>query len=384
MPMENHDAQRREIIRNTKRVVIKVGSAVLTSEQGVDLRVISRLADQIACLHDKGLAVVLVSSGAVASGKARLIEQRLDVNGFPEYQALSALGQSRLMREYDDAFRRFGKLTAQILLTRDDFKHRSRFLNALNTMRQLLDWSVIPIVNENDTVCFQHLHFGDNDYLASLMVSLVNADLFINLTSARGVCDVNPLQDPNAKVLPVIEDIASLDIDNLCKGKTSAGSGGMHSKLMAARRAAQIGAATIIMAGREPHALERVFNGEALGTFIPAESKSVSQRKFWMAYHDTPEGALSLDAGAVRAVAERGKSLLPAGVNRVEGTFEVGALVRLLGPDGDTIGVGLTNYDSEDLAKILGRQTRDIESLLGACPYAEIVHRDNLLLDPAI
>ncbi len=384
MPMEQHAIQRREVLANVKRVVIKVGSAVLTGEKGLDLRVVSRLVDQVACLHDQGVEVGLVSSGAVASGRARLKEQRLDADGLPARQALSAIGQSRLMREYDEAFRRFGKVTAQILLTRDDFRSRSRFLNALHTVRQLLDWSVIPIINENDTISVQELNFGDNDFLASLVLNLVDAELFINLTTAGGVCSANPLQDPTATVMPVIENIADLDIVGLCAGRTSVGSGGMQSKLMAARRAAQIGAATIIVAGREPHALERVFKGEALGTFIPAEDKTVPARKFWMAYHVEPEGGLALDAGAVKAVADRGKSLLPAGIRRVEGEFEAGALVRLLGPDGETFGVGLSNYDSEELARIIGRQTCDIEGLLGSCPYVEAVHRDNLLLDPAL
>jgi glutamate 5-kinase len=384
MAMEHYEAQREKAIENTKRVVVKVGSAVLTSEQGLDLRVVSRLVDQIACLHDRGLEVVLVSSGAVASGRARLLQQSLEQEGLPAKQALSAIGQSRLMREYDEAFRRFGKVTAQVLLTRDDFAHRTRFLNALHTMRQLLDWSVIPIVNENDTLSVQELNFGDNDFLSSLVLSLVDAELFINLTSAEGVCESNPLQNPDAAILPCIEDIAHLDIDGLCAGKTQAGSGGMQSKLMAARRAAQLGASTIIVSGREPHCLERVFQGEPIGTFIPAEDKTVPRRKFWMAYHVEPEGALWLDTGAVKAVTERGKSLLPAGIRNVEGEFEAGGLVRLLGPEGDVVGVGLSNYESEDLIRIMGRRTGDIEAVLGDCPYLEAVHRDNLLLDPAL
>ncbi|WP_461208916.1 glutamate 5-kinase [Desulfocurvus sp. DL9XJH121] len=372
--------QRSEVMRQAKRVVVKVGSAVLTGENGLDLRVVSRLADQMAGLHDRGVDLVLVSSGAVAAGR-RVVPG--DIDGMPARQAASAVGQSRLMHAYDEAFARYGKVSAQILLTRDDLKSRSRFLNALNTFRTLLKWRVIPVVNENDTVSVNELKFGDNDALASLVVNLVGADLMVNLTSADGVYEANPAQNPGARRLDVIENICDLDLDATCDGKTADGTGGMYSKLKAARRAAQLGVPTLILSGREFFGLQRAFDGEELGTWVVPDAKHISSRKFWMAYNNQPTGALVVDAGAASALAERGKSLLPAGIREVRGNFGAGALVRIQGPSGD-LGVGLTNYKAADLKRIAGLKSSEIAGALGSCPYSEAVHRDNLLLHAAL
>ncbi len=380
---------RKEILDHAKRVVIKVGSAVLTGAEGLDPRVFSRLVDQVATLHDRGLSIVLVSSGAVACGRSVLASLG-ELADMPSKQAASAVGQPRLMREYNETFARYGKHTAQILLTREDFKTRERFLNARNTVRRLLDWRIIPVVNENDTVSTQELAFGDNDTLSSLMLNLVEADLFVNLTSTDGVFEGNPQVKPEARRVPVIENIADLDLEKLCDGKTVVGSGGMYSKLLAARRAAQLGVPTLIVAGRTPaFALEKSFAGEDLGTLILPDAKSVSRRKFWMAYHDVPVGDIVVDAGAGAALEDKGKSLLPAGIVEVRGQFEAGGLVRVLvrsecGCEGRVIGVGLANYSSVDLTRIMGRKSGDIEAVLGAVHYPEAVHRDNLLLGPAI
>jgi len=368
-------------MKQAKRVVVKVGSAILTGPRGLDLRVINRLVDQLADLHDRGMDIVLVSSGAVAAGR-RVVNSEL--TGLPARQAASAVGQSRLMHAYDEAFERYGQTTAQILLTRDDLKDRSRFLNVLNTFRTLLDWRVIPVVNENDTVSVRELKFGDNDSLASLVVNLIGADLLVNLTSAAGVFDSNPDTNPNARCLSCIEDICTMDLDASCDGKTADGTGGMYSKLLAARRVAQLGVPTLVLSGREFYGLKRVFEGEELGTWIVPDCKAISSRKFWLAYNNRPEGVLTLDAGAVAALVDRGKSLLPAGITGVEGEFGEGALVRIVTPTGDTLGVGLANYSAEDLGKIKGHKSAEIESVLGACPYPEAVHRDNLLLDAAL
>ncbi|MBU1001792.1 MAG: glutamate 5-kinase [Proteobacteria bacterium] len=373
--------QRDLVMKQAKRVVVKVGSAVLTGPQGLDLRVVSRLADQLAGLHDRGLDLVLVSSGAVSAGR-RVV--KADISDMPARQAASAIGQSRLMHAYDEAFERYGKISAQILLTRDDLKSRSRFLNVLNTFRTLLDWRVIPVVNENDTVSVQELKFGDNDSLASLVVNLVGADLLVNLTSAKGVFDSNPDANPDAKCLTCIENICTMDLGASCDGKTSDGTGGMYSKLLAARRTAQLGVPTLILSGHEFYGLKRVFEGEELGTWIVPDGKAISSRKFWLAYNNQSEGTLVVDPGASAALVNRGKSLLPAGITAVEGEFEEGSLVRIVDPGGDVLGVGLVNYAAQDLAKIMGRKSAEIESILGSCPYPEAIHRDNLLLDAAV
>jgi len=375
--------QRRQVLTKARRVLIKVGSAVLTSAKGLDLRAITRLADQIASLHDRGLDIVLVSSGAVAAGRGVISRLRLDAN-LPEKQAASAIGQSRLMHAYDEAFERFGKVTAQILLTKDDLRSRTRFLNARHTFQTLFSWRAIPVVNENDSVAVQELKFGDNDSLASLLLNMVEADLFINLTSAKGVFDDNPDENPDAGCLECIPEVLALDPSKLCRGKTGAGSGGMYSKLLAARRAAQLGVPTLIVSGKEKFSLEKVFDGEMLGTWVVPQEKSISRRKFWLAYNQEPNGMIRVDAGAAKALEQGGKSLLPAGIVEVEGGFGVGALVRIVDQDGRSLGVGLSNYKAAEVRRIMGKKTSEIAGIIGQCPYPEVIHRDNLLLDVAL
>jgi len=373
--------ERRQALGSARRVVVKVGSAVLAGPEGLDAGVIDGLADQIAGLHGSGLDVVLVSSGAVAAGR-RVVG--VSPSDLPSRQAASAVGQSRLMHAWDQAFGSRGIVTAQVLLTHDGLEMRDRFLNALNTFRTLLSWRAVPVVNENDTVAVQELVFGDNDTLASLVLNVVEADLLVSLTSARGVFACNPAEHPDAAPLSCIEDIAGMDVEGVCSGKTADGSGGMYAKLLAARRAAQLGVPTLILAGREPGVLARAFAGEDLGTWVRPAAKKISRRKFWLAYNNTPAGAVVVDAGAVRALREGGKSLLPAGIRAVEGEFEPGSLVRIVDQDGQAVGVGLTNYCAGDLRRIMGRHSSQIESVLGGCAYPEAVHRDDLLLDAAI
>ncbi|MFP4214092.1 MAG: glutamate 5-kinase [Desulfohalobiaceae bacterium] len=379
--LQEYRQQRRQVLDSSRLVVLKVGSAVLTSKHGLDLRVVNRLADEIAALHDQGREFILVSSGAVAAGKSFLGLEHRELS-LPEKQAAAAIGQSRLMHSYDEAFERYGKTTAQVLLTRDDLRSRHRFLNARNTFSTLLQSNIIPIVNENDTVVVQELKFGDNDFLATLILNLVQAELFINLTSEQGVFTANPALDEQARRLDYVPDVRGLDLQSTCEGKSSSGSGGMYSKLMAASRAYQLGVPTLIVCGRTPHVLERVFNAEELGTWIMPGSKTIPQKKFWLAYNLDPLGALYLDQGAADAVLLRGKSLLPAGIKQVSGEFSSGDLVRLLGPDNSQLGVGLSNFDSQELSRIAGKKTSELESVLGHAVYSQaVVHRDNLLLD---
>lgn len=375
--------ERERVLNSAKRVVVKVGSAVLTTGLGVDISIVRSLAGQLAQLHDRGTEVVLVSSGAVAAGR-NVLRSCCEIKGMPDKQAASAVGQSRLMHFYNEAFEENGKLSAQILLTRDDLKSRHRFLNARNTFASLLQWRAIPIVNENDTVAVQELEFGDNDSLASLLINVVEADLYINLTSASGVYADNPDTVKNANILDVIEDVHALNLDVMCGGKTSVGTGGMYSKLLAARRAAQLGVPTLILSGREPDAILRAFSGEMLGTWVRPEQKAVSRRKFWLAYNGDPSGTLVLDSGAIKAISSGGKSLLPAGIVRVEGTFQRGALVRVATEENEIIGLGLCNYTASDLRKVLGMKSSELKSVLGDNQYPEAIHRDNLLMDAVV
>jgi len=382
--LQEYKKYKEQVLSRAKKVVIKVGSAVLTGANGLDPRVINRLADEISLLHDQGRDVILVSSGAVAAGCK--VMSSCNVKECLAYkQAVSAIGQSRLMHAYDEAFARYDKITAQVLLTKDDLKSRERFLNARNTLLNLLSWKVIPIINENDTVVVQELKFGDNDALAALVLNLVEADLFINLTSADGVYNANPMKYKNAKLLPYIKDISKLDLEEICQGKTTQGTGGMYSKLLAARRAAQIGVPTLIVSGKTRFALERVFSGEELGTFIFPEEKSISRRKFWLAYNLDPRGEVLVDKGAAEAIVNQGKSLLPAGIVDVRGKFGKGALVKVIDAEsGESLGVGLTNYKSSELKQIMGRKSSEIENILGQCAYSEAIHRDNFLLGAAL
>jgi glutamate 5-kinase len=373
--------ERRRTVAGARRVVVKVGSAVLTCPEGLDVRVIGGLVDQVAGLHDRGLDIVVVSSGAVAAGRAVL--GRGACACVVHKQAASAVGQSRLMHAYDEAFARCGKVSAQVLLTKDDLRSRSRFLNARNTMNELLAWRVIPVVNENDTVAVEELKFGDNDALSAMVANVVAADLIINLTSARGVFDANPQESPQARLLECIEDIDALHLASMCRGKTTAGTGGMLSKLLAARRAARLGIPTIIVSGREHLALERICAGEELGTWVRPK-RTISGRKFWLAYHLDPAGVVRVDAGAAEALRRRGKSLLAAGVCEVEGQFGVGALVKVVDPQGRTVGVGLSNFKAAELRRIQGLSSSRIAEVLGGCLHPEVIHRDNFVLDETL
>lgn len=375
--------ERAAALREARCVVVKVGSAVLTTETGVNLAVIDSLAAQLSALQESGKRVVLVSSGAVAAGRSAL-RDCCEIAGMPHKQAASAVGQSRLMHHYDEAFARYGHLSAQVLLTRDDLRNRERFLNARNTFQALLDWGVIPVVNENDTVAVQELKFGDNDCLASLLLNVVEGDLYVNLTSASGVYADNPQTNPEAGILPCIEDVHTLDLDVMCGGKTSVGTGGMYSKLLAASRAAQLGVPTLILPGREPRILERAFSGEPVGTWVRPEARVVSRRKYWLAYQSEPSGTVTVDEGAARALLQQGGSLLPGGVCDVSGAFEPGALVRIAGPDGTVIAVGLSNYGDRDLVRIKGHRRHEVAAILGDAHFLEVVHRDNMLLDAVV
>jgi glutamate 5-kinase len=375
-----------------RTVLVKVGSAVVSGAHGLDEAVLENLAGQFAMLRGAGESrrVILVSSGAVSAGRAILAERGMsaDVSGLAQRQAVAAVGQGRLILAWDEACDRHGITTAQVLLTRDDLRARSRFLHVRNTFAELLARGILPVVNENDTVSVDELRFGDNDCLASLLVNLCNADVFVNMTSAPGVLAADPSTVPNAQVLECVEDVGALDIAGLCGSKTLSGTGGMHSKLVAARRAAQIGVPTLIVPGREPNVLRTVFEGAAgggqlPGTWVRPAAHAITRRKFWMAYQAEPAGVIDVDAGAAEAVLHRGGSLLPGGIRQVEGNFQQGAIVRIV-HEGCNLGVGLTNYTAAQLRRIMGLKRHQVAAILGDAQYPEVIHRDNLLLDAAI
>lgn len=395
--MENDDwrQERRNALTRARCIVVKVGSAVIGTASGVDVGVIDNLAAQLAALRGmKGgepqRSVILVSSGAVAAGRSALaafgrgeVGRQGQNTDLAARQAAAAVGQGRLMHLYDQAFALHGALTAQVLLTRDDLRARERFLNIRNTFGTLLRWGVIPVVNENDTVSVNELKFSDNDNLASLLLNTVEADLFVNLTSIGGVLEADPQDCPDARILPCIEHVRDLDLDALCGSKTAVGTGGMHSKLLSATRAAQLGVPTFILPGRERDVITRAFAGEELGTWVRPEPRTVSRRKYWLAYQAEPQGCICVDAGAAEALIRNGKSLLPGGIAAVAGDFEAGALVRLT-HDGANLGVGLSNYAARDLDRIKGLKRHEVAAVLGDAHYPEVVHRDNMLLDAAL
>ncbi len=370
---------RKELLKQVKRVVIKVGSGVLVGQDGVDPTIIEALVVDICKVVEQGYEVLLVSSGAVATGKGDLgIVGRPPT--IPLKQAAAAIGQSRLMRYYKDAFRGCGRRVAQILLTRDDLANRRRFLNARNTLMTLLEYGIIPIINENDTVVVDEIRFGDNDNLSALVTNLAESDLLVILSDVDGLYDSNPRTNPHARLISRIEHITP-EIEAMAGGAGSeVGTGGMATKIEAAKRASLYGVSTVIVNGRQPHVLPRLFAGEDLGSwFLPAVDR-LNARKHWIAFTKKTRGRLLLDEGACHALADKGKSLLPSGIIEVEGNFERGDAVRLCDADGREFARGIINYSQAELVRIQGHNSQEIEALLGYQYGAEVVHRDNLVL----
>lgn len=368
---------RKNILERVKKVIIKIGSAVLTGSDGLDLDIISQLAAEIVRLKNRGYQIILVSSGAIASGK-----HRMGITGplknIPQKQAAAAIGQGRLMRVYANAFGKHDIYCAQMLLTLSDLTDRKRFLNIRNTLATILEWGVIPIINENDTVAIDEIKFGDNDNLAAMIANLVDTHLVINLTSTAGLYDKNPATCNDAVLVPLVASCTE-EIENMATGDTtSVGSGGMKSKVLAAQKVVTCGIPYIIAPGREPGVLENIFAGRETGTlFLPATGHRNS-RKHWIAFTLQPRGRLYLDEGAEKAIIEEGKSLLPSGIIRGEGSFGVGDAVVCVDRNGRPLATGLVNYSSEEIDKIKGLRTSSLEQVLGYKSYDEIIHRDNL------
>jgi len=367
-------------LSSAKRLIVKVGSSLVTADgAGLDPIAIAAWATQIAQLRKMGREVVLVSSGAVAEGMQRL-QWKTRPPALHALQAAAAVGQMGLVQMYESCFRRHQLHTAQILLTHDDLSSRTRYLNARSTLRALLGLNVIPIINENDTVATDEIRFGDNDTLAALVANLIEADVLIVLTDQAGLYSADPRQYPDAKLITQAraDDPA---LEKMAGGAGSAiGRGGMRTKLLAAKRAARSGAHSIIASGREPDVLLRLAAGEAIGTRIIAGAVKTAARKQWLADHLQVRGQLRLDDGAVKALREDGKSLLPIGVFHVEGQFSRGEAVVCLDRQGQPVARGLVNYDAAESQKILGRASTEIASVLGYVDEPELIHRDNLAL----
>lgn len=373
---------RARCVKNARRVVVKVGSAVLTSGGGgLDEEVIRRLSSQVCFFVKKGWEFVIVSSGAIAAGKSKLGLKELPKT-IPYQQAAAATGQSHLVWAYEKSFKRNGLKVAQVLLTHEDLGHRQRYINARNTLQILLENSVVPIVNENDTVSVEEIKFGDNDILSAFVADLVKAHLLIILTDIDGFFTADPRRVKDATLIPFVKDITSSLEAMAEKSSTRLGTGGMKTKLEAARKVALSGVPTVIANGRERDVIKRLLRGEELGTiFLPGVTK-LKGKKPWIAQHRRPRGYIIIDGGARNALVNNGKSLLPSGITRVEGEFQAGDLVACLDGEGVEIARGLVNYTSQELGKIRGHHTKEIEGILGFKVYDEVIHRDDLVVHP--
>jgi len=368
------------MIKGVKRVVVKVGSALVTNEgAGLDAAAIAAWAAQIAQLRSLGIQVVLVSSGAIAEGLQRLGWGRRPT-AIHELQAAAAVGQMGLVQVYESCFAKYGLRTAQVLLTHADLADRQRYLNARSTILTLLGLGAIPIINENDTVVTDEIRFGDNDTLGALVTNLIEAESLVILTDQQGLFTSDPRFAP-AAILVENGESGDPRFEEMAGGSGSAiGKGGMITKVLAAKRAARSGAHTVIASGREPNILTRLANGESIGTFLRAKTSPLAARKQWLADHVQITGRLTLDAGAIRALVQDGKSLLPIGVTRLDGEFERGAIVSCVDPENIEIARGLVNYGSSEARRIAGRPSVEIESILGYVDEPELIHRDNLVL----
>lgn len=365
-------------LSQAKLIVVKVGSSLVTAEgKGIDQIALNRWATQIAELKSRGVNVIFVSSGAIAEGIKRL--------GWPkrptainELQAAAAVGQMGIAQAYEYAFAYHQIHTAQILLTHEDLSNRTRYLNARSTLLTLVEKGIVPIINENDTVTTDEIKLGDNDTLGALVTNLVDADALVILTDQSGLYDSDPRKNPNAQFIRQIE-ADHPELEAMAGGAgSSVGTGGMYTKVTAAKRAALSGAATVVASGREPNVLVRLQQGESIGTLFTSSRSRVAARKQWLLGHIQIAGKITVDQGAARALTDKHASLLPVGCIGVEGHFHRGELVAVVDPNGQEIARGLINYSSGETARILQTPSEKIADKLGYAHEAELVHRDNL------
>jgi len=363
-----------------KRWVIKIGSALLTKDgKGLDYQAIEDWSEQIANLRKQGIEIILVSSGSIAEGMSRMGWKKRPTE-LAELQAAAAIGQTGLIEAYENNFKKHQIQAAQVLLIHDDISNRKRYLNARNTLRALLKFKALPIINENDTVALDEMRLGDNDTLAALAANLVEADLLVILTDQDGLFNKDPRHHDNAKLIS--EDSANnADLIKFVGDiSTALGSGGMGTKLSAAKCAAHSGCSTVIASGREDKVLQRLAKGEEIGTFLSSDKTQITARKQWIAGHVQVAGSLTLDQGASQAVQGKGTSLLPIGVEKSEGEFDRGDVVDCKSPEGKVIARGVINYSYREVEKLYKTPSNQINDVLGYAGEAELIHRDNLVV----
>ena len=369
---------RREWLSGVKRIVVKVGSSTLSQGFRLNDGVLDRLVADLARVKGRGKEVILVTSGAIAAGVGTLgLSSRPQT--IPGLQAAAAVGQSRLMHAYEDRFQEYGEIAAMMLLTQEDFNNRKRYIHISNTLSTLLQLGTVPIINENDTVAVEEIKVGDNDTLSAQVTNLSDADLLVVLSDQAGFFSADPRKHSHSELIDVVPVITEGIKKAAGRAGTQDGTGGMVTKLRAAEIVTGSGEMMVLADGKEPDVVNRILSGENIGTlFLPQSPKS--SRKRWIAYSRPPKGRLLVDNGARRALVDRGKSLLASGVRGVEGEFEYGDTVSCLDENRDEFGRGLVNYNTEDITKIIGKQTGEIEKILGARYYEEVIHRDNLVL----
>lgn len=370
----------KSVVADAKRIVIKVGTTLLTDNgRGLDEKAIANLAEELSAVQKLGREVVLVSSGSIAEGVRRLGWERRPTE-VGQLQAAAAVGQMGLAQAYETEFAKRGVKTAQILLTGADLADRTRYLNARSALLTLLSLGVVPVINENDTVVTDEIKVGDNDTLGSVVTNLIEADALVILTDQKGLFTADPRKNPDAVFVdraragdPALEKMAGGAASSFSKG-------GMITKVIAAKRAAQSGASTVIVYGREPRVLQRLAAGETIGTELVCYQPRILARKSWIADHLNIEGAVLLDAGAARAIVKGNTSLLPVGVKEVRGDFKRGDVIAVLSPEGDELARGLAGYSSSDTVRIAGHHTEEIEGILGFIEQPELIHKDNLVI----
>jgi glutamate 5-kinase len=371
---------RDEVLKQAKRIVVKIGSSLVSSrEAGLEPERIDRLADDIALLRSGGREVLIVSSGAIVSGIKKLALKEYP-KSLPVKQAAAAVGQSRLMWAYEKSFERLGLKVAQVLLTHQDLADRRRFLNARHTLAALIDFHVIPVINENDTVAVDEIRVGDNDTLAAEVAHLVDADLLVILSDIDGLFTEDPRKNPSAQLIPLITDIND-DIERRAGvSSTFGGTGGMATKVRAAKKVGEYGVPTLIVNGQTAGLLPRILSGNPGGSLFLAKGRRLTSRKHWIGFTLRARGTVTVDQGAVDALTKRGKSLLASGIVKVTGSFEAGDPISCVDPDGKEFAKGLVNCSSDMLTKIKGLKTAEIQQRLGPQEYEEVIHRDNLVI----
>ena len=370
----------RSSLKSCKRILVKIGSRVLNTGNGLNNRVIDRLCDDLSLLRDKGKEFALVSSGAIAEGNAVMKVPRSSMT-LSKKQALAAIGQGSLIRTYTDAFKRYGYKAGQILITREDLDDRRRYLNIRNTFTALFEFGAIPIINENDTVSVDEIQFTDNDMLSAMIVPLVEAQAMIILTDTPGVYLDDPRKNPDAEMISELKDIKPKDISDFGGDAGDMGRGGMKSKLQAAYHASLLGVPTVITSAYIPQVISEVLKGAEIGTFVhPRKKGRLTQKDHWISFVTRPKGKVIIDNGAASMLINKGKSLLPCGVVKVEGNFRAGDPIEIKEHKGEVIAVGLSNFTSDEIGKVKGANTKDVCTILSHECDEEVVHRNNMIL----